>query len=82
MKKIKTAYVPKAHKVSLMERICSRLADVTGFDACVFQDGKFHLITIDLDVDEYGSAFYCGQYEETCPFFTGLKEIIKSYRRK
>ena len=76
--KTKTAYIPKAHKVSLKERFINAIATSFNADAAYIKKGVVYLLFVDID---YFDDCITGSHQEVkVSIWYAIKHLIKSLK--
>lgn len=74
--KTKTAYIPKAHKVSLKERFINAIATSFNADAAYIKNGVVYLLFVDID---YFDDCITGSHQEVeVSIWYAIKHLIRS----
>ena len=74
--KIKTAYIPKAHKVSLKERFINAIATSFNVDAAYIKKGVVYLLFVDIDY--FDDCIIGSNQEVEVSIWYAIKHLIKS----
>ena len=74
--KTKTAYIPKAHKVSLKERFINAIATSFNADAAYIKNGVVYLLFVDIDY--FDDCIIGSNQEVEVSILYAIKHLIKS----
>ena len=74
--KTKTAYIPKAHKVSLKERFINAIATSSNADAAYIKNGVVYLLFVDIDY--FDDCIIGSNQEVEVSIWYAIKHLIKS----
>ena len=74
--KTKTAYIPKAHKVSLKKRFINAIAVSFNADAVCIRKGVVYLLFV--DIDDFDDCIIDSSQEVSYSIWCVIKHLIKS----
>ena len=71
--KTKTAYIPKAHKVSLKERFINAIATSFNADAAYIKKGVVYLLFV--DIDDFDGCIIGSHQEISISLWNAIKNL-------